>query len=239
MIRINKYLAQCGVASRRNADVVVSEGRVTVNGRIVDTPGHQIDETTDEVKVDGIIVTPAVEYKYVVLNKPPGYITSLSDPHHSRTVADLVAAVEDRVYPVGRLDLDTEGVLLFTNDGDLAHRLTHPRYGIKRVYQASVKGKVSKTSLAKLPKGIKLPDGNVGYAKAKIERVENMHSVLILELTEGRKREVKHLCKAVGHPVIKLKRIDFAGITCERLEIGKWRYLTKREVTNLRELAGL
>jgi len=239
MIRINKYLAQCGVASRRHADDLVAEGRVKVNGQTVDTPGFQIDEAVDEVRVDDVIIKLPTVYQYIVLNKPSGYVTSLSDPHHTRTVAELVTEVGERVYPVGRLDLDTEGVLLFTNDGELAHRLTHPRYGIVRIYEARVKGTVSETELARFPKGIKLPDGNVGRAKAKVAKVGDGFSELILELTEGRKREVKHLCKAVGHPVTRLTRTEFAGITCRRLKKGQWRSLTDREIVHLRRLVGL
>jgi len=150
-----------------------------------------------------------------------------------------VAGVRERVFPVGRLDLDTEGVLLFTNDGELAHRLTHPRYGIKRIYLARVKGAISESGLARFPKGIKLPDGNVGRAIAKVQKIKDGFSDLILELTEGRKREVKHLCKAVGHPVFKLIRTDFAGITCEGLNMGEWRYLTDSELFALRKMVGL
>ena len=234
MIRINKYLAQCGVTSRRNADMLVTGKRVTVNGQVVDTPGFQVDETADEVKVDGVVVRPASSHKYIVLNKPSGYVTSLSDPHHDKIVSDLITGVPERVYPVGRLDLDTEGVLLFTNDGELAHRLTHPRYGISRIYRARVKGRVTAAKQTQLAKGIKLPDGNIGHARAGIEKAEEKYSDLILELTEGRKREVKHLCKAIGHPVVKLLRIDFAGITCDGLKKGQWRYLTDREVDKLR-----
>lgn len=239
MIRINKYLARCGVTSRRHADQYVSDGRVTVNGTVVDTPGHMIDETADEVRVDGEVVAIVGGYTYVVLNKPAGYVTSLSDPHHQRTVTDLLAEVPARVYPVGRLDLDTEGVLLFTDDGEMAHRLTHPRYGIVRIYRARVEGRVLESVLPLFAKGIKLPDGNVGRAEVQIERAVKEDSILILRLKEGRKREVKHLCKAVGHPVIKLTRIEFAGIDCDRLKPGKWRYLTGEEITGLRKLVGL
>jgi 23S rRNA pseudouridine2605 synthase len=234
MMRINKYLARSGVASRRTADLMVADNRVTVNGVIVNTPGHMVDETTDEVCVDGKVVTPAESYVYIVLNKPAGYITSLRDPHHRRTVRDLISGVGARVYPVGRLDLDTEGVLLFTNDGELAHRLTHPRYGIKKVYQVQVKGEISDGDLAQFSKGIELPDGNIGRATANLKKIENDRSFLILEMTEGRKREVKHLCTAVGHPVVFLCRTNFAGISCADLEIGKWRRLTEKEILSLR-----
>ncbi len=239
MMRINKYLARSGVASRRTADLMVAGGRVTVNGVVIDTPGHMVDETADEVRVDGKIVAPTDSYVYIVLNKPPGYITSLRDPHHRRTVRDLLTGVGARVYPVGRLDLDTEGVLLFTNDGELAHRLTHPRYGIKKVYRAQVKGEVDENDLAKFSRGIDLPDGNVGHAEATLEKTESGQSFLKIEMTEGRKREVKHLCSAVGHPVVFLRRTNFAGIGCDDLSVGKWRRLTDAEVASLRQKVGL
>ncbi len=239
MMRINKYLARSGVASRRTADLMVADGRVAVNGDVVDTPGYMVDETADEVRVDGKLVAPTESYVYIVLNKPPGFITSLRDPHHRRTVRDLLTGVGARVYPVGRLDLDTEGVLLFTNDGELAHRLTHPRYGIKKVYYAEVKGQVGADDLAKFSQGIELPDGNIGHAEATLDKVEHGHSFLIIEMTEGRKREVKHLCSAIGHPVESLRRISFAGIGCDELQVGQWRRLTEQETADLRIKVGL
>jgi len=239
MIRINKYLAQCGVASRRTADTIVSEGRVSVNGRVIDAPGYMVDETSDEVKVDGVLVRPAGEYTYIVLNKPAGYVTSLSDPHHERTVIDLIRDAGARVYPVGRLDLDTEGVLLLTSDGEFAHRLTHPRFGVNKTYRARVKGQLSRHELDLLEKGIMLPDGGLGRAKAHVESVGAEHSDLILEMSEGRKREVKHLCRAVGHPVISLVRISFAGIECGRLKKGEWRHLNAAEISRLKKMVGL
>jgi 23S rRNA pseudouridine2605 synthase len=239
MMRINKYLARCGVASRRTADLMVSRGRVTVNGHVIDTPGYMIDEITDLVRVDGKPIAPADSYVYIALNKPAGYITSLRDPHHRRTVRDLISGVGARVYPVGRLDLDTEGILLFTNDGEMAHRLTHPRYGIKKVYRAQVKGEVNAGELKRLSRGIELPDGNVGHAGATLEKIEGGRSYLILEMTEGRKREIKHLCSAIEHPVIFLQRIEFAGIGRDDLEIGQWRRLTEKEISFLRAKVGL
>lgn len=239
MIRINKYLAQCGVASRRNADEIVSQGRVTVNGEVINSPGYMIDEVADAVRVDGLLVTPVREHTYIVLNKPAGYLTSLFDPHHGRTVMDLIGGVRERVYPVGRLDLDTEGTLLFTNDGELAHRLTHPRYRVKRIYNARVKGEISRGNLARFSGGIELPDGSIGHARAELKATKHGFSDIVLELTEGRKREVKHLCEAVGHPVMKLVRVSFAGITCDRLPSGHWRPLSKREIRDLKGVVGL
>lgn len=239
MIRINKYLAQCGLASRRTADIIVSAGRVTVNGKAVDTPGYMVDEASDEVKVDGVLVRPVGQHTYIVLNKPAGYVTSLSDPHHERTVIDLVRDVGIRVYPVGRLDLDTEGVLLLTSDGEFAHRLTHPRFGISKIYRAHIKGRLSRDETALLEKGMVLPDGQLGRARVRVESARGEYSDLVLELTEGRKREVKHLCRAVGHPVISLVRISFAGIECGRLKKGEWRHLTATEISRLKKKVGL
>jgi 23S rRNA pseudouridine2605 synthase len=239
MIRINKYLARCGVVSRRAADDLVVEGRVTINGERVVTPGVMVDEENDTVCVDGQPVAPVTTHTYIVLNKPAGYITSHDDPHHKRTVMQLVEDTGVRINPVGRLDLDTVGVLLMTDDGELAHRLMHPRYEVKRVYRARVKGRVKQATLNKFPDGIRLPDGAVGKARATLVESSGENSVLELELTEGRKREVKHLCKAVGHPVLKLARISFGNVTAARLARGKWRRLTDAEVAGLRKLVKL
>lgn len=239
MIRINKYLSLCGVASRRNADLMVEAGRVAVNGRMITALGQMIDETADEVTVDGQPVSPTPRYTYILLNKPGGYVTTRSDPHHKKTVMELLADLPARVNPVGRLDLDTTGVLLFTNDGELAHRLTHPRFNVAKVYRAVVTGEVSSGELLRLSQGVLLPDGSLGQAKASVEGREKGTTILRLELTEGRKREVKHLCKAIGHPVISLERRSFAGIEATGLAIGKWRYLTSAEVDCLRGLVGM
>jgi len=239
MIRINKYLARCGVTSRRHADVLVADGRVEVNGQVIDTPGFRVDELKDEVKVDGKPVSPIEKYTYVVLNKPAGVITSSSDPHHDRTVLDLVADVPAQIYPVGRLDLDTEGVLLFTDHGELAHRLTHPRFEIRKIYSARVQGVVPESKLKMFSRGIKLPDGKIGRAEASIAESGTDDTILRLELAEGRKREVKHLCGAVGHPVIRLIRIEFAGIETGDLKPGQWRYLSEEETARLRQMVEL
>lgn len=239
MIRINKYLSQCGVASRRNADLMVEAGRVAVNGEIVVALGHMIDEAADRVTVDGRPVSPSPRYTYILLNKPGGYVTSRSDPHHQRTVVDLLTDLPVRVNPVGRLDLDTTGVLLFTDDGELAHRLTHPRFEVAKVYRATVTGDVSSAQLRRLGEGVLLPDGRLGRAKAAVEETGDGRTILRLELTEGRKREVKHLCKAVGHPVVVLERRSFAGLDAAGVAVGKWRYLTSEEIARLRRLAGL
>jgi len=239
MIRINKYLSRCGVASRRNADLLLTQGRVAVNGQVVSTPGLMVDEEADEVRLDDQVIRPVDQKEYIVLNKPAGYLTSLSDPHHRKTVVTLLGGLGRRVYPVGRLDLDTEGTLLLTNDGELAHRLTHPKYAITRVYQARVAGAVEDQKLAMFAKGIRLPDGNIGKADAVRLESGDRFTDLKLELKEGRNREVKHLCRAVGHPVLRLVRVSFAGITCDGLALGQWRRLDPQEIGRLRGLVGL
>jgi 23S rRNA pseudouridine2605 synthase len=238
-MRINKFLARCGVSSRRQADLLITKGQISVNGEILESPGYNVDESKDVVCIDGRHVTPIDDFTYVVLYKPAGYLTSRGDPHHNKIVIDLVKDIPQRVNPVGRLDLDTEGVLLLTNDGELAFRLTHPRYNIKRIYRARVLGKMVSAQLGLFQKGIKLPDGAVGKADVSIISSSAEQSEIEMELTEGRKREVKYLCEAVGHPVIRLERISFGGITCKGLKKGKWRELTNAEIDSLKSLTGL
>ena len=239
MIRINKYLSQCGVASRREADVLISKHRVKVNGVVVEKPGLMVDEDNDVVAVDGKIVGQVKKMVYIVMNKPDDAVTTLKDPQGRRTVTYYLRGLNVRVYPVGRLDYDSEGVLLLTNDGELSHRLTHPRYGVKKVYEATVEGQFKKTSCSKIKSGIKLDDGATGHADVKILDYEGNISKIWLTLKEGRKREVKQMCKAVGHPVIKLRRIEFAGVINGDLTPGQWRHLSDSEVLHLKILVGL
>lgn len=218
---------------------MVEAGRVAVNGQIITALGQMVDEAGDSVTVDGKPVSPTPRYTYALLNKPGGYVTTRSDPHHKKTVIELLADLPVRINPVGRLDLDTTGVLLFTNDGELAHRLTHPRFNVVRVYRAIVTGEVTSGEILRLSKGVLLPDGSLGRAKAAVEGEEQGKTVLRLELTEGRKREVKHLCKAIGHPVISLERRSFAGLEAGGVAMGKWRYLSSDEIEGLRRLVGM
>lgn len=238
MIRINKYLSICGVTSRRGAEKLIEQQLVTINDRTAQL-GEMVDESSDVVKVNGAEVQPVSQHVYVVLNKPAGVMTTLHDPFKRRTVRHLVKKVRQRVYPVGRLDYDTEGVLLLTNDGELAYRLTHPKYQIARLYEAKVKGQFVQTDADRIASGIKLEDGAIGRARVRTIHQSKESSRVRLILTEGRKREVKQLCKAVGHPVLKLKRLEFAAITTTGLAIGKWRELTVAEVKNLKSLVGL
>jgi 23S rRNA pseudouridine2605 synthase len=225
-MRLNAYLARTGVASRRGADELIKAGRVTVNGE----PGqlNTFVESHDRVEVDGEAVAPQ-ELTYVLLHKPAGTVTTAHDPHARRTVVDLVDHPL-RVVPVGRLDADTTGALLLTNDGPLAHRLAHPRYGVEKVYEAEVEGDPSDRALEDLRRGIELEDGTTAPAEARRlapGRVE-------LTLHEGRKHQVKRMLEAVGHPVTRLHRSRYAGLTLEGLEPGAWRELEPSEVDLLR-----
>ena len=228
-MRLNAYLARAGVASRRKADELIKAGRVTVNGE----PGqlNTFVERRDRVEVDGEPVA-AQALAYVLLHKPAGVVTTASDPQGRSTVVDLVD-VPERVVPVGRLDVDTTGALLLTNDGPLAHRLAHPRYVVEKVYVADVSGRPDERALRALSQGVELEDGTTAPATVRClapSRVE-------LTLHEGRKRQVRRMLEAVGHPVTHLHRSVYAGLTLEGLEPGAWRELERGEVDRLRRLA--
>ena len=230
-MRLNAYLARAGVASRRRADELIRAGRVRVNG----APGelNTVVGKSDVVEVDGARVRRQ-RLAYVLLHKPAGAVTTARDPHGRRTVVELVPG-EPRVVPVGRLDADTTGALLLTNDGDLAHRLAHPRYGVPKVYEAEVEGSPSADALARLREGVELDDGVTAPAEARMlapGRIE-------LTLHEGRKHQVKRMCEMVGHPVRRLHRCRYAGLDLDGLEPGEWRELTADEVAALRRSVSL
>jgi 23S rRNA pseudouridine2605 synthase len=225
-MRLNAYLARAGVASRRGADELIKAGRVTVNGE----PGqlNTFVHAGDRVELDGRPLERQ-PLAYVLLNKPAGVVTTARDPQGRRTVLDLVDHPA-RVVPVGRLDADTTGALLLTNDGPLAHRLAHPRYGVEKVYEADVEGQPSEEALGRLRAGIELDDGSTAPARAR----RLGHSKIELTLHEGRKHQVKRMLAAVGHPVTRLHRSRYAGLTLEGLEPGAWRELEPFEVDRLR-----
>ena len=230
-MRLNAYLARAGIASRRAADELIRAGRVRVNGR----PGglNTFVASGDEVEVDGRPVAKQ-PLAYLLLHKPAGVVTTVREPHGRPTVVDLVPA-EPRVVPVGRLDADTTGVLLLTNDGQLAHRLAHPRYEVDKVYEAEVDGEPSGDALRRLADGIELEEGRT--APASVRRLGRGR----IELTvhEGRKHQVKRMCEAVGHPVRRLHRTGYAGLDALGLAPGAWRVLTCDEVAALQRLVGL
>jgi 23S rRNA pseudouridine2605 synthase len=227
-MRLNAYLARTGVASRRGADELIKTGRVRVNG--VRGELNTFVGEDDVVDLDGRLLVPQ-ELAYVLLHKPPGVVTTARDPHGRPTVVGLVQH-EARVVPVGRLDADTTGALLLTNDGELAHRLAHPRYEVDKVYEAEVEGTPSDEALASLAAGVELDDGRT--APGRIRRLGPSRVELVIH--EGRKHQVKRMLEAVGHPVRRLHRSRYAGLTVEGLEPGAWRELTGNELAALREL---
>jgi 23S rRNA pseudouridine2605 synthase len=228
-VRLNAYLARAGIASRRKADELIKAERVTVNGE----PGqlNTFVGGSDRVEVYGRLVAPQ-GLAYVLLHKPAGVVTTARDPHGRRTVVELVDLPE-RVVPVGRLDADTTGALLLTNDGELAHRLAHPRYGVEKTYVVDVLGNVTSEVLKTLEKGVELEDGRTAPARAR--RLARSRVELVLH--EGRKHQVKRMLEAVGHPVTRLHRSAYAGISADDLEPGSWRELTRDEIERLRSVA--
>jgi pseudouridine synthase len=232
-MRLNAYLARSGVASRRRADELILAGRVTVNG----SPAELSTRVAagDSVEVDGRSVE-LQPLAYVLLHKPPGVVTTAKDTHGRRTVVDLVDHPA-RVVPVGRLDADTTGVLLLTNDGPLAHRLAHPRYGVEKAYEVEVEGALPDAALVELRDGIELEDGRTAPAGARVLQRGQESTLLELVLHEGRKHQVKRMCEAVGQPVRRLHRSRYAELGLGELEPGQWRELTRAEVESLRRLA--
>lgn len=225
-MRLNAYLARAGVASRRGAEELIRAGRVRVNGEVVGLATFV--EPFDRVELDGRPLVPEA-LAYVLLHKPAGVVTTASDPHGRPTVVDLVD-LGQRVVPVGRLDADTTGALLLTNDGPLAHRLAHPRYQVDKVYEAEVEGEPDDHALRRLAEGVELDDGLT--APAGVRRLGR--SRLELTLHEGRKHQVKRMCEAVGHPVKRLHRRAYAGLTLDGVAPGRWRELSEAEVAALR-----
>jgi 23S rRNA pseudouridine2605 synthase len=235
MERLQKVLAHAGVASRRHCEELIVQGRVQVNGKVVRELGVKVDPQKDLILVDGRPIRQE-EHVYLLLHKPTGVITSVHDPQGRRVVTDLLKGVKQRVYPVGRLDYNTSGLLLLTNDGELANRLIHPSYEIDKVYRAWVKGVPTAEKVKRLATGILLEDGMTAPARAKLLTVSPAKDRALLELTihEGRNRQVRRMCEAIGHPVLSLERIRFGFLTLEGLEPGRYRRLTTEEVERLK-----
>jgi len=236
--RLHKVLARAGVASRRRCEVLIASGRVKVNGETVSSPGSRVDPEHDRIEVDGKAIVLPCEHTYLLLNKPPGYLSTVSDPQDRSTVIDLVRTGE-RLYPVGRLDMDSEGLLLLTNDGELTQRLTHPSYEHEKEYHLWVEGRPTTRTLQRLRKGIELEDGFTWPAEVTVLRYEGGGTWLRFVIHEGRKRQLRRMCQAVGHPVRRLLRVRLGPLTLGNLPSGQYRLLTEEEQALLREAVGL
>jgi pseudouridine synthase len=232
MERLQKILSQAGIASRRASEKLIVDGRVTVNGDTVRELGSKADPASDDIRVDGRRVKLPEHHRYILLNKPRRYVTTRSDPQSRPTVLDLLGKVRDYVYPVGRLDFDSEGLLILTNDGDLAARLTHPSHGVARVYEADVLGVPDDHDLQRLAHGIVI-DGR-RTAPADVKLLAGKKSVLQITVREGRNRQVRKMCDAIGHPVDRLRRVAIGPIRDRSLKVGAWRELTNDEVKKLK-----
>lgn len=232
-IRLQKYLAESGTASRRKAEELIRQGRVKVNGVQVTAMGTKVSED-DLVEVDGKKIGFEEKKVYIMLNKPVGYVTTAKDQFSRKTVIDLVSDIKERIYPVGRLDYDTSGLLLLTNDGDFTYTLTHPKHEMKKIYIAEIKGIPSSEDIQKFEKGIKIEDYTTSPARLKVIKRNKNTSVVEITIHEGKNRQVRKMCGAIGHPVIKLKRIAIGNLQLGSLREGKWRYLSDEEVMNLK-----
>ena len=237
--RLQKYLASAGVASRRASETLIKEGRVSVNGKIVTELGTKVTPGVDKVLVDGKPVQQEEELVYILMNKPAGYVTTVKDTHDRMTVMDLLTDVPYRVFPVGRLDFETEGLLLFTNDGEFAYRMTHPKFKMVKTYVATVQGNVTDERLAMLRNGVQLEDGMTAPAQVNIIRRENHKTVVEIAIHEGRNRQVRRMFKAVKNPVLELKRISIGPLTLKGVGVGEYRYLQGAELKKTGQRLGL
>ncbi len=237
-MRLQRYLAASGVASRRRSEELIVAGLVRVNGRVVRELGTSVEDK-DVVEFGGRIVAPALEPAYIVMNKPLGVVTTMRDPEGRRTIADVLKrnGWERRVVPVGRLDYDTAGVLLLTDDGTLAHVLTHPRFGVEKTYRATLRGRLSTEQVAEMQRGMKLDDGPAQPARLRVVAARRDASSVDVTIHEGRNRQVRRMFEELGHPVIGLTRLHFGPIGLGTLAPGEIREATKREVSALRVIA--
>lgn len=235
--RIQKIISRSGVASRRHAEEMILQERVTVNGKIVKKLGTKVDPEKDHIKVNGKLINPRQPKTYILLNKPRGYITSLRDKEGRPVVIDLLKGIRTRVYPVGRLDYDTEGLLLLTNDGDLANAVMHPEREIKKTYYVKIKGTLDDKDFERLKRGIKIEEYLTAPANVKKLKKTNENSWIEMVIHEGRKRQIRKILEKIGHPVLKLKRIKIGFLDLKGVETGKYRYLTPQEVSRLKAIA--
>lgn len=235
-MRLQKFLANSGVCSRRKAEELITSGRVQVNGTVTTELGTKVESDSDIVYLDGKKIEYVSEYEYVLLNKPVGYVTTVNDQFNRPIVLDLVKGCKNSLLPVGRLDMYTSGALILTNDGDFIYKVTHPKNEIEKTYNATVRGKITNEDVEKLKAGVKIEDYTSGKAKVRILKIDEEKNLSRLEITihEGKNREVRKMCEAVGKKVIALHRAKIGNIEVKSIKIGEWRYLTKEEVEALK-----
>ncbi len=236
MVRLQKFLANAGIASRRGAEKIIAEGRVSVNGEIVREMGVQIDENYDMVAVDGEEIKKVEKKMYIMLNKPYGFVTTVSDDKGRPTVMELVSDISARIYPVGRLDYDTEGLLLLTNDGDLTYKITHPKHDVSKTYVAEVSGNISMDTIMQLRRGVVIDGYKTSPAEVEVVGATQYGTKIEITIHEGRNRQVRKMFEELGCVVKKLKRIKEAGLTLGHLPVGKWRKLSESEINMLKKI---
>jgi 23S rRNA pseudouridine2605 synthase len=237
--RLNKILAAAGIASRRRADELISQGLVTVNGQKETKLGSKAIWGIDAIAVNGQIIPDPPKKTYLILNKPFGYVCTLRDPEGRPTVRDLTERVKERIFPVGRLDFDSQGLLILTNDGQLSYRLMHPKYHIPRTYKAIIDGSISNASVEQLKRGILLDDGPTGPAGVRVINRQHKRSVVRITIFEGKSREIRRMFETLGHKTLQLIRIGYGSLQLGDLKVGKYRHLKDIEVKALRTAVGL
>jgi 23S rRNA pseudouridine2605 synthase len=231
--RLQKIIAGSGISSRRTAEKMITEGRVTVNNAVVRQLGAKADIGVDEIRADGKLILPETSKVYLMLNKPKGYVTTLRDPQGRPIVADLLSGVSERIFPVGRLDYDSEGLLLMTNDGDFSLKIQHPRFMIPKTYMVKIEGNLTSSDLKMLQKGIKLKDGNFKPESFHILKTNRKSFWLDLTIAEGRNRLIRRVFESLDHSVIRLIRTAIADINLGGMKVGSFRHLTRKEVQHL------
>lgn len=235
-LRLQKFLAEAGIASRRKAEQLIVMGKVEVNGKIVTELGTKIDTEKDTVLYEHKKVVLKQNFIYIMLHKPEGYVTTVKDQFQRAAVIDLLKGVTERVYPVGRLDYDTSGLLLLTNDGDLTYRLTHPKHNIEKIYEAKLFGAPSEQNIIQFRRGVLVDGKKTEPAKLEILQKGEKYSIVRIVIQEGRNRQVRKMCDAIKHPVAQLKRVGTGELFLNDLEKGKYRYLTEKEIQYLKNL---
>ncbi|WP_026487593.1 pseudouridine synthase [Caldanaerobius polysaccharolyticus] len=236
MERLQKYMARSGVASRRKCEELIKSGHVSVNGRVVTDMGVKVDPDVDVVQVDGRVIKPSGKKVYIMLNKPVGYITSVKDQFGRPTVIDLVDYTQERIYPVGRLDYDTSGLLILTNDGELAYKLTHPKHEVPKTYLAVLKGVPDEGDLEKFRSGLRIENYVTSPAEIKVLDVFKNSCQVEIKIHEGKNRQVRKMCESIGHPVVSLERTAIGEISLGDLKQGQWRFLSSEEIEYLCKL---